>query len=107
MESLVVFGIAAFLISVSQLSLPRKVKNLERKMKRYMSENKESNNMSKLLEELIGKKCALNTDFVGSVGVVLAVDDEWVKLEVQQSKKKTAVMLVPIESIKSINIRED
>lgn len=101
------FGVAAFCFSISYSSLPGKVKSLERKMKLLASDNNEEKNMSKLLEELIGKKCTFGTDFVGAVGVVLAVDEEWVKIEVQQSKKKTSVKLIPIDSISSIDIRED
>lgn len=62
--------------------------------------------MSKLLEELVGKKCAIYTSGVENVGVVMAVDEDWVKLEIEYKKDKKQLMLYPIEDITSIKVME-
>ena len=61
--------------------------------------------MSKLLNELIGKKIAINTNVIGSVGVLLAVDEDWVKIELDNKKSKK-IRLIPRDSIVSIDLQE-
>ena len=71
--------------------------------KKLMQESKEK--MSRLLNELIGKKCSITDSFMGYQGTVIDCDDDWVKIQV--ANKKKTIKLCPIDEIQSIEILED
>ena len=65
--------------------------------------------MSKIISELIGKKCVITTtdalQFVGDTKVkcnVLDVDDEWIKICYTEKKDKQVIKLMRIENIEAI-----
>ena len=106
METLSIMGVVAFAMVTMLLGLPKEVKGLKNKVKKLSKLVEGDKSMSKLLEELVGKKCAIYTSGVGNVGVVMAVDEDWVKFELENKKGKKKLMLYPIEDIASIEIME-
>ena len=106
MESLSILGVAAFCMVVGLMSLPRQVKTLNKKVKRLSKLIEGDKNMSKLLEELVGKKCAIyiTGGGLGLAGVIIAVDEDWVKIEVENKKGRNKIKLYPIESIENVEI---
>ena len=105
-ESMGYFGILAFCFVLSLMGLPKKVKHLQRKVKQLSKRLEGDKAMSKVLKELIGKKCSIYTDAFGNVGKVVDVDEEWVKLEMEGRKGKSTIKIFPIESISGIEIKE-
>ncbi len=103
MEYFGLFGIFAFCLVIK---LGKRVKYLQRKVKMLSKKLEGDKSMSKLLKELIGKKCSVYTDGFGNVGKVLDVDEDWVKLEIESRKGKNLIKLFPIESVSNIEIRE-
>ncbi len=108
MEIFALFGFIAFIMAASHSSLPGQVKAHERKIRILNKKIKgENQTMSKLLEELTGKKCKIKTDdFVETVAVILGVDEEWIKMEVEKSKK-SFVKFIKIDSVTSFEVMED
>lgn len=108
METLSILGVAAFAMVTMLLGLPKEVKDIKKKVKKLSKLVEGDKSMSKLLEELVGKKCSVYAGgVVGNiVGVVIAVDEDWVKFELENKKGKKKLMLYPIEDIASIEIME-
>ena len=111
MEFFGFWGFIAF-IMVASSSLPGKVKSLERKVKNLNNKIKGENTMSKLLEELIGKKCKMKIDGeVEMTGVILSVDEDWLKMDVERNSfekyKEKKTRLFKIENINSFELVED
>lgn len=90
-------------------SYPGRVRKLERRIRIVCNKNGENNNMLKLINELIGKKCRMDTeDSLGSFDCdIIDVDDEWVKVKAYD-KKNYKIKLIRILSINNIElINED
>lgn len=106
------FGIIALIIILCYSSYPNKVKHIEAKVKRLERKNKGENSMSKLISELVDKKCKIKSDdaldLVGSTELkcmVLDTDDEWIKVKFTDKKKNNQVIkLLRIENIDEIEV---
>lgn len=106
------FGIMALIIILCYSSYPNKVKRIEAKVKRLERKNKGENTMSKLISELVNKKCKIISDdalaIVGSTELkcmVLDTDDEWIKVQFTDKKKNNKVIkLLRIENIDGIEV---
>ncbi|MBQ4531553.1 MAG: hypothetical protein IJA36_13245 [Lachnospiraceae bacterium] len=67
--------------------------------------------MSKIISELIGKKCVITTtdtlQFVGDTKVkcnVLDVDDEWIKISYTEKKGNTKIKIMRIDAIDGVEV---
>lgn len=103
------FGFLAFILLMTySSSYTSKFKKLDSRIKKLEKLAKgEDNSMSKLLNNLINKLCKITTNeafaFI-TEGEVLAVDEEWVQILITDKKGKTKNVIIPIDSIKSIEI---
>lgn len=117
MEYLSWMGLLAFCIMMCYSGYPNRVRVLERKVKLLNNKLKGGNEMSKLLEELAGKKCKLKRDDSWEpevTGKILSVDDEWIKLEInkkktgkESSKADVTTKLYRVDSIICVDIVND
>lgn len=81
----------------------QKVKKLENKIKRIEQKQKGNIDMSRLLQELIGKKPTIVGQVFGtSLWEVVDVDEEWVKLRSVDKKGKEKFKLQRIEDIQTV-----
>lgn len=105
------FGVVGFIMACICLSdiskLKKKWKKKERQDRKTEINDKEKRkSMSKLIEELVGKYCLLvRAENLNLEGRILAADDEWIKIEVEQpgkKEKKQELCLVRIEEIEEV-----
>lgn len=96
--------------------LERRVKKLEQEKRKRNTEEKEKENkdMSKLINELVGKKCILYLDENALDSMdsllddeleceVIDVDEEWVKVVSEEKQKKENVKITSLIRINNIN----
>lgn len=103
MEAFSMLGIAGFCIAVCMLGLPAKVRGLERKIRKM--ERQGGNDMSELLKQLEGEKCTIRLASGAQVPgdcLVLAVDEEWLKVRVTDRKGSETVKLIRTEDIAEV-----
>lgn len=116
-----IFFIIALLAICTSSSCETKVKKLERRVKKLEQEKrntevkeKENEDMSKLINELVGKKCilSLDEDALDSMASwfdqeleceVIDVDEEWVKVDYEEKQKKENVKITSLIRIDNIN----
>ena len=115
-------GWVCLIIILCYSGYPNKVKSLEResdKLKKKLKsfERNGENNMSKLISELVGKKCTIefsesfDTFFDNKVKcTVISVDDEWLKIsyekDIKKGEKVPVTKIVRIDNIESVEISE-
>ena len=81
----------------------QKVKKLENKIKRIERKEKGNIEMSRLLQELIGKNPTIVGQVFGtSLWEVVDVDEEWVKLRSVDKEGKEKLKLQRIEDIQAV-----
>lgn len=107
-------GFLSFFIILCYSSYPGKVKKLESQMKKVRKKETEENKMSKIISELVGKKCIITTtdalQFIGDTKVkcnVLDVDDEWIKISYTEKKGNTKIRIMRIDSIDGVEVEEE
>ena len=95
-------------------SYPSKIKKLESKIKKLERNMKGENYMSKLLSELINKKCILicGEDILIDNRMevectILDVDDEWIKFTFTDKKGLNKTQMSRVEAIESVQIIGD
>lgn len=109
-------GLMALAIVLCYTPYISKVNKLERKMAKLQAgirKSKGESEMSKLIEDLVGKKCRLKVDsswdLVGK-GVlpcdIIAVDEDWVKLTYTDRKQVEHTILIRIDDINGAEIEE-
>lgn len=105
-------GCIAFIMAISYCGYPGRVNNLEGKIKRLERKQRGNHEMSKLINELIGKTCKIQTNEDSALDIdeipctVLDTDDEWMKITYTDEKngQKTAVLRIDsIEKVELIN----
>ena len=112
------FGLIAFVLVMCYSSYPTKVKKLESKIKRLERKLRGDGYMSKILNELINKKCILVTNsnagddaFITVNGrfecTILDVDDEWIKFTFTNKKGVVKTHIIRVESIDRVDFVED
>ncbi len=79
----------------------KKIKKLKNKLKKY---EKGVTDMSKIINELIGKKCKLGIMGINGEVTVLDADDEWIKFEYTDKKGKKCVKIQPIDELSEIEL---
>ena len=81
----------------------KKIKKLENKIKKLERKEKGNAEMSRLLQEMIGKKPIITGAYIGPDNwEVVDVDEEWVKLRSIDKKGKEKFKLQRIEDIQTV-----
>lgn len=81
----------------------KKIKKLEQKIKKLERKEKGNAEMSRLLQEMIGKKPIITGVYIGPDNwEVVDVDEEWVKLRRVDKKGKEKFKLQRIEDIQTV-----
>lgn len=104
------FGFVAFIIIIFYSSYPEKIKKLENKIKKLERNLKGEMSMSKVLSDLINKKCVLISDeglqIISKREIectVVDVDDEWIKFTFTDKKGIVKTQILRIESIERVD----
>ncbi|WP_314725930.1 hypothetical protein [Streptococcus mitis] len=86
----------------------KKIKKLENKIKKLERKEKGNIEMSRLLQEMIGKKPIITGVYIGPDNwEVVDVDEEWVKLRSVDKKGKEKFKLQRIEDIQTVEFDEE
>lgn len=81
----------------------QRVKKLENKIKRIEQKEKGNIEMSRLLQEMIGKKPTIIGELFGTnFWEVVDVDEEWIKLRYVDKTGKEKIKLQRIEDIQTV-----
>ena len=101
-------GIIAFVLVLSHVGLPDKLKKLKKRIHKLEKVNgkKGVNRMSEIIKGLVGERCKL-TEISGVhsyEGTILAADEEWIKLDIIDKKGNQLAIVKRIEDIKEISI---
>ena len=84
-----------------------KAKKLVSELKKLIRNHKEETEISKILTELIGKDCMIETDCtVDFQCTVMDIDDEWIKI-MYMDKDVQKIMVLRIESIGNIKLASE
>lgn len=107
-------GFACLAIMLCYSAYPGKVRKLESKVKKLQLKQKGVSGMSKIISELVGKNCIIETDealqFVGDTKVkctVLDVDDEWMKFSYADKKGNVKTKIMRIDKIDGVELEEE
>ena len=92
-----------FLIMV-YVSSEKKIKRLNKRIRRLGKQVKGNQDMSRLLEELKGQTATVLVSGVGFEYEILDIDEDWVKLSRENKKKEKETKLVRIEDIQGIQL---
>ncbi len=109
------FGVFAFIMVLAYSSLPGNVKRLEAKVKKlqknYTNNQKGENVMSKLINDLVGKRCIIKSDagleLLANNEIeckILESDEDWLKIEYTEKKGNVVTMLLRIDDIERVEI---
>ena len=85
-------------------SSEKKIKRLNKRIKRLERQMKGNQDMSRLLEELKGQTATVTVSGVGFEYEILDIDEDWVKLSRENKKKEKETKLVRIEDIQGIQL---
>ena len=85
-------------------SSEKKIKRLNKHIKRLEKQVKGNQDMSRLLEELKGQTAPVTVSGVGFEYEILDIDEDWVKLSRENKKKEKETKLVRIEDIQGIQL---
>ncbi len=104
-------GWVALMILLFYSSYPGKVKKLEKEIKKLRKKQQGGNDMSKIINQLVGKNCKILADgasfFDGSLDVecmVLDADEEWIKFTYTGKKNNVITKILRIDSIENIEL---
>ena len=85
-------------------SSEKKIKRLNKRIRRLEKQVKGNQDMSRILEELKGQKATVLVSGVGFEYEILDIDEDWVKLSRENKKKEKETQLVRIEDIQGIQL---
>lgn len=85
-------------------SSEKKIKRLNKRIRRLEKQVKGNQDMSRLLEELKGQTATVLVSGVGFEYEILDFDEDWVKLSRENKKKEKETQLVRIEDIQGIQL---
>ncbi len=105
-------GLVALGILLCYSSYPEKVRRLEKKLRRLERKQRGGSEMSRLVNELIGKECEIDLEDSVDWGDklkcrVLDADDEWVKVSYTVRKKEQKLQktrMLRMEDIEGIKL---
>lgn len=102
------FGVIAFILVLSHSVLPGNLEKLKKRVQKLEIINRKIgvNKMSEIIKDLVGKRCKIKevSGVVSYEGTVLAVDEEWIKLNIVDKKENELVVVKRIEYIQEISI---
>lgn len=93
----------------NSLSDRKKVRQLQARVKKLQKTTKGENQMSVLLKELVGSKAKIRFDDEFSIAyeyIILAVDEEWVKISRELSNGDLETKLVRVDNIVDVTVLE-
>ncbi len=107
-------GFFSLIIILCYSEYPKKVRKLEKKVKQLQMKGKGENEMSKLIAELVGKKCTIIiSESVMQLNgatklscTVLEVDEEWIKFSYTEKKGNTKIKIMRIDEIDGVELEE-
>ena len=85
-------------------SSEKKIKRLNKRIRRLEKQVKGNQDMSRLLEELKGQTATVLVSGVGFEYEILDIDEDWVKLSRENKKKEKETQLVRIEDSQGIQL---
>lgn len=85
-------------------SSEKKIKRLNRRIRRLEKQVKGNKEMSRLLEELKGQTATVTVNGFGTEYEIMDIDEDWVKLSRENKKKEKETKLVRIEDIQDIQL---
>lgn len=103
-------GFISLAILLCYSAYPGKVNRLEAKVSKLEKKQRGESEMSRIIAELVGKRCKLvEEDTIGEAKVctVLDVDEEWVKYSYGDKKKGPQTKIIRIDHIKSVDLVEE
>ena len=93
----------SFLVIV-YASSEKKIKGLNRRIRRLEKQVKGNQEMSRLLEELKGQTATVTVNGFGTKYEIMDIDEDWVKLSRVNNKQQSETKLVRIEDIQGIQL---
>ncbi len=103
------FGVFAFIMVCAFSAYPAKTRRLENKVKVLERKLKGENQMSMLINDLVGRHCVITGADVFESKLectVLAADDEWVKIQYTDKKSGLVTKLIRIEKIDEVDVQD-
>lgn len=85
-------------------SSEKKIKGLNRRIRRLEKQVKGNKEMSRLLEELKGQTVTVTVNGFGAEYEIMDIDEDWVKLSRDTIKQQRETKLVRIEDIQDIQL---
>ena len=85
-------------------SSEKKIKRLNKRIKKLEKQLKGNQDMSRLLEELKGQTVTVTVNGFGTKYEIMDIDEDWVKLSRENKKKDKETKLVRIEDIQGIQL---
>ena len=83
-------------------SSEKKIKGLNRRIRRLEKQVKGNKEMSRLLEELKGQTVTVTINGFGTEYEIMDIDEDWVKLSREINKQQRETKLVRIEDVELI-----
>ena len=93
----------SFLVIV-YASSEKRIKGLNRRIRRLEKQVKGNQEMSRLLEELKGQTATVTVNGFGTKYEIMDIDEDWVKLSRVNNKQQSETKLVRIEDIQGIQL---
>ena len=93
----------SFLVIV-YASSEKKIKGLNRRIRRLEKQVKGNQDMSRLLEELKGQTATVTVNGFGTKYEIMDIDEDWFKLSRVNNKQQSETKLVRIEDIQGIQL---
>ena len=91
-------------IVIFYASSEKKIKGLNRRIRRLEKQVKGNKEMSRLLEELKGQTVTVTVTGFGAEYEIMDIDEDWVKLSRDTIKQQRETKLVRIEDIQDIQL---
>ena len=82
----------------------KKIKGLNRRIRRLEKQVKGNQDMSRLLEELKGQTVTVTVNGFGTKYEIMDIDEDWVKLSCDTINQQRETKLVRIEDIQDIQL---
>ena len=91
-------------IVIFYASSEKKIKGLNRRIRRLEKQVKGNQDMSRLLEELKGQTVTVTVNGFGTKYEIMDIDEDWVKLSRDTINQQRETKLVRIEDIQGIQL---
>lgn len=91
-------------IVIFYASSEKKIKGLNRRIRRLEKQVKGNKEMSRLLEELKGQTVTVTVNGFGAEYEIMDIDEDWVKLSRDTIRQQRETKLVRIEDIQDIQL---